>query len=403
MSHRDRQGVVVRQHRGAAGLLAAVLLGTVGLTGCTGSVPGRGAAATDGPGSASSGVPRFDESVTLVESRRLAYAVPRPDVVNDSFTRSCLPTLPLRNVAALGGFGGLFVDRSVEVFRRNGFVAGYVQCRSDPDTGRGLVAAAIEMRDAAAARRAATEVVPTLAGPHDRVAPLDGLSPATAIAGVNQDTGRQVLQTVIAFHRLVLYQYADDTDGDRVVSTAVSVLRAALDRAGEYRPTPLDQMPRLREDRRDLRRLLVEPEGGALVNGGGYDLDAYYGLAEDPDAERRLLSGAGFTAMYSNQGTHESYSVYELRDPTAARAVLDGFTAVDRRLHPDLVPLSVPVAGAPSSCFAFTDDSTPAQRCFFTAGRYLYQVDTFGFPAGGLADPGRISGPVAAQRDAAPR
>ncbi|HEY9476060.1 MAG TPA: hypothetical protein VIS06_19700 [Mycobacteriales bacterium] len=383
------------RRRPAAGLLAVVVSSTVSLTACTGSVPGRGSAASASSGTS---VTVFDEGVTLVESRRLAYAVPRPDVVNSSFTRPCLPTLPLKSVDALGGFGGLFVDRSVEVFRRNGFVAGYVQCRSDPVSGRGLVAAAIEMRDAAAARQAAMDVVPTLAGPQDRVAPLDGLSPATAIAGVNPNTGRRVLQTVIAFHRLVLYQYTDDKDADRMVTTAVSVLRSALARAKEYRPTPLDRMTRLRDDQRRLRRLLVEPAGGTLVNGGGYDLDAYYGLAEDPDAERRLLSEAGFTAMYSNQGGHESYSVYELRDPVAARAVLDGLVAVDRRLHRDLVPLTVPAAGSPSSCFAFTSDGTPAQRCFFAAGRYVYQVDAFGFPAAGLADPRYIVDPVSRQR-----
>ncbi|HEX5493732.1 MAG TPA: hypothetical protein VFX70_04045 [Mycobacteriales bacterium] len=340
----------------------------------------------------------------MLESRRLAYAVPRPDVVNRSFTRSCRPTLPVKDVDALGGVGGLFVDRSVDVFRRDGFVAGYVQCRSDPAGGRGTVAAAVEMRDAAGARRAVRDLVPTLAGSGDRVTPLDGMDGATAVAGVDRTSGRRVLQTVLASDRLVLYQYTDDTDGRRMVDTAVRILRSALARARNYRPTPLDRMARLRPDPHHLRRLLVVPAGTALVTGGGYDLDAYYGLAEDPEAERALLAGAGFVGMYSNQAEHQSYSVYQLAGPAAAARVRDGFAAIERRLHRDLVPLRVPAAGSGSVCFAFTAaDGTLAQRCFFTTGRYLYQVDAFGFPAAGRTDPAHIASLAGRQRDRSPR
>lgn len=232
--------MTVWRRRATAGLGAAVLA-VQGLAACTVPVRGTGRAAPTPARTAGSSA-AFGESVTIIESRRLAYAVPRPDVVNAAFTRPCLPTLPLKSVDALGGFGGLFVDASVEVFRRDGFVAGYVQCRSDPTDGRGSVAAAIEMRDADSARTAVRDLLPTLAGPGDTITPLDGVNEATAVASVNRTNGRQVLQTVVASGRLVLYQYTDDRNGARMVDTAVKILRSALSRARSYRPTPLDRM-----------------------------------------------------------------------------------------------------------------------------------------------------------------
>lgn len=394
--------MTVWQRRSVVGVVA-IAVAVTGLAACTRSIAGQGTApGARVSGRSGGGTAGFDQSVTVIESRRLAYAVPRPDVVTASFTRSCLPTLPLKSVDALGGFGGLFVDRSVDVFRRDGFVAGYVQCRSDPTDGRGTVAAAIEMRDGASARRAVGDLVSTLAGPGDKVEPLDGLSGATAVASQDSTTGRKVLETVVASGRLVLYQYTDDRDGQRLVTTAAKVLRAAVARARNYRPTPLDRMSRLEDDPYHLRRLLVEPRGSTLVTGGGYDLDAYYGLAEDPEAERTLLSGAGFTGMYSNQGEHDAYAVYQLDDPAAATRVLTGFIAIEKRLHHDRRPLAVPAAGSPSFCFAFDDGGPPEQRCFFAATRYVYQVDVFGFPAAGLADPKYIAPAVTRQRAKAP-
>jgi hypothetical protein len=399
--------VAVRRVVGArvVGVVGAAVLA---LAGCTQSVAGTGRAAPDAsstpePTGSSGPAPSFGESVTIIESRRLAFAVPRPDLVDRAFTKTCLPTLPLKNVDALGGFGGLFVDRSVDVFRRSGFVAGYVQCRSDPTSGRGTVAAAIEMRDDNGARKAARDLVPTLLHEGDKAAPLAGVSEATAVTGVDNTTHRQVLQTVIAFGRLVLYQYSDDRDQQRLVRTAVTTLQSALDRARQYEPTPLDEMNSLQDDPRHLRPLLAEPKGATYVNGGGYGLDAYYGVAEDPDTERALLKRAGFQGVYSNQGDHEGYWVYELRDAAAARTVLTGFTAIDKRMHPKLVQLSVRQAGSPSFCFAFMEDSVPVQRCFFPAKKYLYQVDVFGFDAKDLRNPRHVAAAVVKQKAKAPK
>lgn len=404
--------MAVRDARSVGARLAAALgVAVFVLAACTQSIAGNGRAAdsdtlpTAGPAptGTSGPAPSFGESVTLIESRRLAFAVPRPDLVDKAFTKTCLPTLPLKNADALGGFGGLFVDKSVDVFRRTGFVAGYIQCRSDPTSGRGTVAAAIEMRDEAGARQAARDLVPTLAHDGDTIAPLNGVSEASAVTGVDSATHRQVLQTVIAFGRLVLYQYSDDKDQQRLVRTTVKTLQSAIDRARQYEPTPLDKMNSLQDDPRHLRPILAEPAGATYVNGGGYGLDAYYGVAEDPELERVLLQRAGFQGVYSNQGDHEGYWVFELRDAAAAKQALTGFTAIDKRLHPKLVQLPVPQAGSPSFCFAYLDDNIPVQRCFFPAKKYLYQVDVFAFDVKDLRNPRHVAQAVVKQKAKAPK
>lgn len=368
----------------------------------TGVAPGPAATSTVGP----SDPVRFDEGVTLIESRRLAAVVPRVDVIDREFTHSCLPLYPARDAESLGVWFG---EEQVKTLRVHGFVAAYLHCvQNGGQNVRGLrtaFTAAVEMRDEASARDAVRDLVPTLkAGLRDSIVePLPAIDGATAALGTDSE-GRHQLEVVVPHGRLVLYQSIDDAAAARLVSTATQTLQVALDRADDFTPTPLEAMDDLVEDPRDLRRLVYTPSQASGPSGGAYDPDAYWGVGIDPDLEGTLLDEAGFRGHYHQMvENRESYAVFELRDAAAGRVVLAGFDLIERRAHPDLSALSVPGLPSPGNCYAFTaGGDVPVQRCYFVHDKYLWQVAAFRFGVG-LTDLRPIRQALARQLAVAPR
>lgn len=385
-----------------AGALTTALAALAALAACTTTVSGSGTA--EGTPRATGPLPSFGESVTLVESRRLAFATPRPDVIDGGFNSGCIPTYPVKSVDALSV---LFVEDTIKVLRENGFVAAYAQCRNDidkkGDVQRSTVASAIEMRDEPSALAAAKDMVPTLAKEGDEVGPLREVDGATSILGKDSDK-RSLIQTVVPHGRLLLYQWSADADATRLAATAVRTLESALERADEFEPTPLEEMNDLQDDPRGLRRLLYKPPGGTLVTGGGYDLDGYWGKATEPDFEVALLRDSGFKGFYQHEADSESYGVYELADADAVNRVMDEFGRIDKRHYPGITPLAVPGLPQPSSCVSFLfEEETAVQRCYFGRGEHMWQVETYGFEAKKLRDPAQIGKKIANQLAVAPK
>src|SRR5262249_41349810 len=243
------------------------------VTGCTTAVAGKGEpaagvdassspTATPSPTASPTGEP--SPQVRLLrgrirEAHRLAAVVERPDVIFPQFSRGCAPTGTFYSLDALTAFGGVFPDNAIPSLREGGYVTGYAQCRQS-GTNRSLIAAAFEMKDAAACAQAVQKLAAALRAKGALLFGIPGFPGSYAVEQVNQkdynDPTKKtnMVQRMVPQGSVLNYVWSRSPDIKTGRHGAARVILAQLDRMKKFQGTPRDKLPDLDDDPHGRRR-----------------------------------------------------------------------------------------------------------------------------------------------------
>lgn len=385
--------------RALAGLV--VVVGLI-VTGCSSTVTGNGSFTTASPGPSGSGsvTPTPSESLTpeqaqlrgqLREGHRLAGVTVRTDTVFPQFTDVCQPTGTFYNVDALTAFGGVFDDSVVPTLTEGGYVTGYGMCRRNGDA-RSLISAVFEMKSADAAFQAVKKLAQTLQTKGAILAPIAGYNGSYTVEQVNitdyvdETKKTNVVQRLVPQGQLIHYVYGRSPDIKTGRNAVARTMIAQLAQAKDFTVTPPDKLTTLDDDPEGLRGKHVSFPGDLTPDTGGYDPQAYLALSEDPATEKAALTAAGFTEYFSYVANNKeedgryvtrAVGLYKLRDEAGAQQVQQAFVGIDKRINQNI--RIVDLSSVPGSfCFATgTESGQISQRCFFSKGPVLAQVDVY--------------------------